>query len=108
MALDDGEIAAEVGKQNGQVQFVAQSGQRDPARFLLIRSSHIGAKQFLKRDDVLVKLQNLSGRGMPRTQTLSAPNTRVVFIANGWCAFHLLGAAAWRVISWYQPRSEEH
>src|SRR6266566_1129834 len=99
MAFDDGEIAAEVGKKDGQVEFVPQSGRRNSARFRLTRSSHIGAKQFLKRDDVFVKLKKLGGRGIPRTQTLCAPDTRVVFIADGWCAFHFLGAAAWRVIS---------
>ena len=99
MAFDDGEIAAEVGKKNGQVEFVSQSGQRDSARFQLIRSSHIGAKPFLKRDDVFIELKKLTGRGMPGTQTLCAANARVVFVADGWCAFHFLGAAAWRVIS---------
>src|SRR5437879_13647897 len=78
MAFDDGEIAAEVGKKNGQVEFVSQSGQRDSARFQLIRSSHIGAKPFLKRDDVFIELKKLTGRGMPGTQTLCAANARVV------------------------------
>src|SRR5207247_11155265 len=99
MAFDDGEIAAEVGKKNGQVEFVSQSGQRDSARFQLIRSSHTGAKPFLKRDDVFIELKKLTGRGKPGTQTLCAANARVVFGAGGRCGFQFRGPAAWRVMS---------
>src|SRR5947199_10156281 len=105
MAFDDGEIAAEVGKKNGQVEFVSQSGQRDSARFQLIRSSHIGAKPFLKRDEVFMELKKLTGSRMPGTQTLCAANARLVLVADGWCAFHFLGAASWGAVSWSQPGS---
>src|SRR6266852_1617393 len=101
--FDGGKKTAEVGKQNREVKGTSRLDAERVARFNAARRRDVGAKRFLKRGDVLVEIEKLSGERMLRGKTLGAADSCVVLGRTGLCGRHLRGGDESPTISLYQP-----
>src|SRR6266403_2562021 len=99
-----GKKAAEVGKQDGEVERIPQLGRERAARFRSVRSRDAGAKRFLERCDAPVEIEKLSGERVLRGEPLGSLDSRVVLGRTGLCGGHLRGVVVDPpTISLYQP-----